>query len=229
MQKVVAVFGASGQTGTTLVVQALLHGELSVRALIRNPDKLKNNLSREAPALKIENNERLNIVEVKDVFDADSIAPHLEGVDVVVSTLGFGVERPSTNYMKSAKAIIDAMMKSECRRYIGMHSWYSEPTTRGKAPFLLRYTLLAYIGPVLDDMRSVERYVETETTDIDYTFVLPAGLQNKPKTDLEFKVAENNWYVEGASSMIARADVARYIIKVIKEDLHHKKIVSIAT
>lgn len=227
-----AVFGASGQTGTTLVVQALLHGELSVRALIRNPDKLRSNLSREAPQLKQENNERLEIIEVKDVFDADSIAPHLQGVDVVVSTLGFPVERPSTNYMRSSKAILDAMKQSGeggPRRYIGMHSWYSDPPSRAKCPFYLRYTLLAYIAPVLDDMRNVERYVETETTDIDYTFVLPAGLQNKPMTDLEFKVAESSWCVEGAGSMIARADVARFIIKVIKEDTHKKKIVAIAT
>ena len=64
----------------------------------------------------------------------------------------------------------------------GMHSWYTDPGSRGQAPFFLRYTLIAYISPVLDDMRNVETYVAKDAPEIDYTFVLPPGLSNKPLT-----------------------------------------------
>ena len=65
---------------------------------------------------------------------------------------------------------------------IGMHSWYTDTPSRSEAPLVLRYTLLLYIAPVLDDMRTVEEFVANEATDIDYTFVLPPGLNNKPVT-----------------------------------------------
>ena len=67
-----------------------------------------------------------------------------------------------------------------------MHSWYTETTCRSEAPFLLRYTLIAYIAPVLDDMRTVEHHIAGQLPDIDYTFVLPPGLNNKPVTGLCF-------------------------------------------
>ena len=92
-----------------------------------------------------------------------------------------------SNHVKSSTAILKAMMQNSVRRYIGMHSWYTEAPTRQKAAFFLRWTLIPYIAPVLDDMRNVEKLVESEMTEIDYTFVLPPGLQNKPVTgrDLE--------------------------------------------
>ena len=91
-----AVFGASGQTGVPLVVQALTKQEdTTVKALVRNPTKMRDMLAKEAPDLKVDGNSRLNIVEIKDIFDPEALSPHLADVDVVVSTLGFGVERPS--------------------------------------------------------------------------------------------------------------------------------------
>ena len=103
------------------------------------------------------------------------------------------------------------MMKTSCRRFIGenigwptlfhqiwlktnvtktitfgfcagMHAWHTDRASRSQAPFLFRYTILAYIAPLLDDMRSVEEYVAEEAAEIDYTFVLPPGLNNKPVT-----------------------------------------------
>ena len=62
-----------------------------------------------------------------------------------------------------------------------MHSWHSEPTSRRHCPFFLRWTLLLYIGPILDDMRKAEKILEN-TDDIDYTFILTAGLGKGPVT-----------------------------------------------
>ena len=49
--------------------------------------------------------------------------------------------------------------------------------TRAEAPLLLRWTLLKYIGPILDNMREAEKILES-TSDINYSVILPAGLKN---------------------------------------------------
>ena len=46
--------------------------------------------------------------------------------------------------------------------------------------------------------------------------------------DCEFLSTEDSWFVPGVSGRIQRADVARYMLKVVEEDLHHKKIVAIS-
>ena len=62
-----------------------------------------------------------------------------------------------------------------------MHSWHSEPTSRRHCPFFLRWSLLLHIGPILDNMRKAEKILEN-TDDINYTFVLTAGLGKGPVT-----------------------------------------------
>ena len=71
---------------------------------------------------------------------------------------------------------------SSCRRCIFMHSWYSEPQSRTHCPFFLRWTLLLYINPILDNMRKAEKLLETAADDLNYTVVLPAGLMNGKAT-----------------------------------------------
>jgi len=108
-----------------------------------------------------------------------------------------------------------------------MHSWCSEPTSRINAPFFIRWTLFLYIGPILDNMRKAEEFLQGQE-DIDYSVVLPAALVKGKVTDCEFLSTEDSWHVPGVSGRIQRADVARYLLKVVEEDLHHKKIVAIS-
>ncbi len=86
-------------------------------------------------------------------------------------------------YEDFTKAMVEALKKIEggCRRTVIMHSWMTEASVRQRAPFFLRWTLLAYIGPILDNMRLAEKYLES-VDDIDYAFILPAGLRNSPVT-----------------------------------------------
>ena len=48
-------------------------------------------------------------------------------------------------------------------------------------------------------------------------------------SDKEFAFEEDNFYVNGLTARILRADVARYMIKTLEDDLHHKKIVAMGT
>ena len=79
--------------------------------------------------------------------------------------------------MDVTKAMTKALLTSEngCRRCIFMHSWYSEPTSRVNCPFFLRWTLLLFIGPILDNMRKAEEFLQGQE-DIDYSVILPAAL-----------------------------------------------------
>lgn len=58
--------------------------------------------------------------------------------------------------MESSTAILKAMLRhKQCRRYIGTHSWYTDPDSRSQANFLTRPILSFYSG-ILDDQRNVE-------------------------------------------------------------------------
>ena len=89
-----------------------------------------------------------------------------------------------------------------------------------------RWTLLWFIGPILDNMRKAEEFLESQG-DIDYSVILPAGLSNGQATNCDFLTEEDSFCIGGKGGMIQRADVARYMIKTMEEDLHHKKIVAI--
>ncbi|KAJ7378482.1 hypothetical protein OS493_023017 [Desmophyllum pertusum] len=69
------VFGASGQTGHQVVLQALTKG-YSVTAVVRNPEKFY---------IKQEN---LEVIQ-GDVFDPESTSAILKGKNAVISCLGF--------------------------------------------------------------------------------------------------------------------------------------------
>ena len=107
-----------------------------------------------------------------------------------------------------------------------MHSWYTDPESRAKASFFLRWVLFYFIGPVLDNMRKAEEFLEKQD-EIDYSVILPSGLSKGQPTDCDFHAKEDAFYIEGLGGMIKRADVARYMIKTMEEDIHHKKIVAI--
>ncbi|KAK3742381.1 hypothetical protein QZH41_002607 [Actinostola sp. cb2023] len=83
-----AVFGATGPTGVLAVKAALELGH-HVTALVRNPDKLNG--------IK---NDNLEVVKA-NIFEPDSIVPHLEGKDAIVSYLGAhnaSIFNPTTFY-----------------------------------------------------------------------------------------------------------------------------------
>lgn len=87
MSKKVAIFGATGKTGLHLVAQALKKGH-HVKALVRNAAKLKTELGNFEDK-SLSDHDNLEIAEIDNIFDEHKLAPHLSGVDVVMSTLGF--------------------------------------------------------------------------------------------------------------------------------------------
>jgi len=187
----IAIFGATGQTGIPLVRQALCNSDCTLKAMVRNADKLGNQLKeiKDNDGKELSENKSLTIVEINEGLKSEEFVENLKDVDVVISTLGFPIQRPSTRYLDFTKSIVAAMEKTpSCRRLILMHSWYSKQDTRQNSPFLIRYTLIPYIACLLDDMSNAEKYLQDsdgnpEVKNIDYTVILPGGLVNKPVTD----------------------------------------------
>ena len=75
------------------------------------------------------------------------------------------------------------MNEVNCKRLILMHSWMTKPDSRNASgmPFFIRWVLIPLIRPALDDMDRAESYLRSDdqaVAGIDYTVVLPAGLNN---------------------------------------------------
>ncbi|XP_035688878.1 flavin reductase (NADPH)-like isoform X2 [Branchiostoma floridae] len=77
-----AVFGATGPTGLEVVQQALAQGH-DVTALVRDPDKM---------AALVPNKDLK--IEKMDFSSADTVEPHLQDKDVVLSCLGNDPSNP---------------------------------------------------------------------------------------------------------------------------------------
>ena len=77
-------------------------------------------------------------------------------------------------------------------------------------------------------MFEAEEYLKTECSDIDYTVVQAPMLNSKPATESEFKVTNGEYYVPGASDKMTRADVARYLLKILDDQSTYRQIQAIA-
>ena len=77
-------------------------------------------------------------------------------------------------------------------------------------------------------MFEAEEYLKTECSDIDYTVVQAPMLNSKPATESEFKVTNGEYYVSGASDKMTRADVARYLLKILDDQSTYRQIQAIA-
>ena len=77
-------------------------------------------------------------------------------------------------------------------------------------------------------MLEAEEYLKTECSDIDYNVVQAPVLNTKPATESEFKVTNGEYYVPGASDEMTRADVARYLLKILDDQSTYRQIQAIA-
>lgn len=101
----IAVFGGSGKTGIEFIKQALNLG-YNIKALVRNPIKLKN----------------FNMVEIVqgNVYNTQSIARVIENSNVVVSFLGHGKGTEPNMQTIAIKNIIAQMKTQNINRLINL-------------------------------------------------------------------------------------------------------------
>ena len=153
---IIPVLGATGGSGQHFVREGLAAGH-TLRALVRNPDKLDE---------KFQSMENFNLVPNTDIFSADNLEKAFKGADAVVSCLGC---RPNmmpwgadiTLYSESIKAIVEAMRRTNVTRLVAMTSMFTDDDPA--YGFLVRWILKPlFIGRNLDDMARMEKYLEEE-------------------------------------------------------------------
>ena len=198
--RTLALFGATGKTGRHVLAQALEAGH-SVRALARRPEAL-------------DAHERLTVA-AGDVRDRDAVRETVRGSDAVVSVFGQVKGSPPTLQTEGTQAIVDAMAEQGIRRIISLSGGGlpAEEHDQPKVPDRIIRWLLRRLSPaVLDD--AIAHLAVLRASGLDWTVVRGPRLTDAPATG-SYRVG---WVGVNASTQIARADLARFILTQLDDD-----------
>lgn len=203
------VLGGTGDLGRVFVAQALSAG-YDVHCVVRNASKLP---FPEHPNLT---------VAVGNVFNAKDLEPSFQGRDVIVSTLGFPKkDTKPTEFTESMKAILLAMENVNVKRMITISAWFTNPSNRDSHPLYTNmWSKVPGLTNTLDNEGEMEQLlIESPEQKIHFTSVRASSLTWDEVTNKPFRTSEGNWVddVEGGGWFISRADVARFMLDVVRE------------
>lgn len=197
----VLVIGASGGIGRETLSAALDAGH-RVRAF-----------SRSANEIDLEN----NYLEKHsgDAMNEAGIDAALDGIDVVVQTLGIGADElfKSVNlFSKSTRILIAAMQRRNVRRLIVV-TGFGAGDSREAIGCLQRIPFRLFLGRAYDDKDVQERLIKE--SGLDWTIVRPGILTKGARTGRYRVLVEPSQWRNG---VISRADVADFIVRSIDDD-----------
>lgn len=197
----VLVIGASGGIGRETLSAALDAGH-RVRAF-----------SRSANEIDLEN----NYLEKHsgDAMNEAGIDAALDGIDVVVQTLGIGADElfKSVNlFSESTRILIAAMQRRNVRRLIVV-TGFGAGDSREAIGCLQRIPFRLFLGRAYDDKDVQERLIKE--SGLDWTIVRPGILTKGARTGRYRVLVEPSQWRNG---VISRADVADFIVRSIDDD-----------
>lgn len=203
----IIVFGATGGVGQSVVKQAVENG-FEVTAFVRTPEKLQTT------------HEKLTIIK-GDAFNQQEVTAAIAGHDAVVSCLGSsqGMKK-STELQDMVKNIVAGMQEQDVKRivYTASAGIYNElPGISGKL-------MMGMLKNALTDHRAAVDWIESHG--LNYTIVRPMGLTNGPFSGQYREAAEG---VPEKAKSIARADVAHFILKALKNPQYENTSIGIAS
>lgn len=190
----VIVFGATGPTGKLICQKALEAGH-EVTAFARTPSKVSLN------------HHLLNVAE-GNIYDADSVARAMEGMEAVICGVGVPFTRkPVTIYSTAARHIVSAMSEQGIRRFICISSGGTKPGWNRRNPLFFEFVLKRLFHTLYDDMAAMEKIVMA--TDTDWTILRPPRLLDKPASrEVRLGVDEYSLVKGGEVSREGLAEVA---------------------
>lgn len=214
----IAIFGASGATGTLLTQRCLATG-YSVTALLRTPEKFPLR-------------DKVRIVRGSP-FDLVSVRHTIEGADVVLSALGANSLKKEDVLERAVPQIIAALQQTASqpkpvRRIIVLGSAGALPTSLDKQPAWRRWIVQNIVyktflkWPIASQ---ISQWKDLSHSDLDWTMVMPPILTNTP--------ARGAFCIDGDAlpcngSRISRADVADFMMEQINNPQWIKKGVYIS-
>ena len=194
----VVVFGATGGTGRELVKQALGHGH-SVRAFVRNPDRLKVI------------HHRLEVI-TGDVHDQGAVAEAVRGHDAVLSALGIHERKPNTILSDAMRAIVAAMRQEQVKRLLMVSSLGVGDSKGQLGPIYNAILIPLLLKEIFADKETAEAVVKDSA--LDWTIVRPGRLTNarlSGKYRAGADAAKARWFPK-----ISRADTADFILNALE-------------
>jgi putative NADH-flavin reductase len=214
----IAIFGASGATGTLLTQRCLAAG-YNITALLRTPEKFPLR-------------DKIRIVRGSP-FDLVSVRHTIEGADVVLSSLGANSLKKEDVLERAVPQIIAAMQQTASqtkptRRIIVLGSAGALPTSLDKQPAWRRWIVQNIVyktflkWPIASQ---ISQWKDLSHSDLDWTMVMPPMLTNTP--------ARGSYRIDGDAlprngSRISRADVADFMMEQINNPQWIKKGVYIS-
>jgi len=211
MKKKLALFGASGRTGSEFLALALREG-YHVKALARTPEKIK---------LQHAN---LEVVE-GDVLNKEDVNQTIEDTDVVVSLFGHVKGSPEWLQTNGTQNIVESMKAHGVNKIISLSGGglpfpeKDEPKFADKA---IRFIMKVAVPKVLDD--AVEHHKVLDKSGLDWIIVRGPRLTEQEKKG-DYRVG---WVGVNASTSIGRADLADFILRQVEDDqfIHQMPFVS---
>ena len=201
----IAIFGASGATGTLLTQRCLAAG-YNVRALLRTPEKFPLQ-------------DRVHVIQGSP-FDLASVGQTIEGADAVLSALGAKSLKKEDVLERAVPQIIAAMQETlsqakPIRRIIVLGSAGALPTSLDKQPVWRRWIVQNIVyntflkWPVASQ---ISQWSILSHSNLDWTMVMPPMLTDVP--------ARGAYRIDGDAlppngNRISRADVADFMMQQI--------------
>jgi putative NADH-flavin reductase len=197
------IIGASRGTGLETVKVALRDGH-KVRALARS-----------AASIPIENPDLEKISG--NALDSDTIRNVLEGVDVVVQTLGVDISlralfEPTTLFSRSTRILVDAMKAAGVNRLIAV-TGLGAGDSRGHGGILYDAVVFPLLFKRVYDDKDVQEWI-IRSSGLDWTIVRPGLLTSGPAAG-RYRVLNvpQDWQF----GLISRADVADFLVRQIDD------------
>ncbi|WP_062077063.1 NAD(P)-dependent oxidoreductase [Demequina globuliformis] len=194
----VALFGATGKTGSRVLTRLLDRGD-TVRALARRASALPEH-------------DRLVVIQ-GDVLDPAAVADTVEGADAVLSLFGQVKGSPRTLQTDGTANIVAAMQDSGATRLVtlsggGLRAPQDQPAFPDR---LMRGALKLMAGHVLAD---AEGHLEIlEKSHLDWTVVRGPRLTEDPRQG-SYRAG---WVGVGTGMKISREDLADFIVTQIDD------------
>jgi uncharacterized protein YbjT (DUF2867 family) len=199
----VFIAGASRGIGLETVKAALLAGH-SVRALARS-----------AASIPIQNPVLEKVSG--NALDSSTIRSALQGVDVVVQSLGVDIAPRSifertTLFSQSTRILVDAMKAAGLKRLIAV-TGLGAGDSRGHGGLLYDAVVFPLLLKRVYDDKDVQEWI-IRSSGLDWTIVRPGLLTNRRATG-QYRVLTrpNDWRF----GMISRADVADFLVRQIED------------
>ena len=206
----IALFGATGRTGTRLLAAALAAGH-TVRALVRDPSRLPSRVGLEVMAGDV-----LNLMDVASV---------VQGTDGVLATLGGGTTAdPGTSRSQGMRNIIAAMERHGVSRIVGLGGAGVLDAANGQG---LRSEQPGY--PAVFKRVSAEHVAACaalQATSLDWTYVGPPDIPDGQATG-SYRISANVFPDKGKA--LSTGDLAAFMLEEFSARRFVRQRVGIAT